>query len=73
MSEKVKMKAVDTLHHSSASQHSIPGGGHFEVSEADAADLEKRGLATRVKDAGPAPRNKDDGPAPKNKSARKAK
>jgi hypothetical protein len=70
----VKMKAVDTLHVSSVSQHSMVAGTEFEVPTHIADDLEARGLADRVADepekkAAPAPANKMDR-APANKAAK---
>lgn len=69
---KVKMKAVDTLHVSSAGPDNIEPGGSFEVNETEAKQLEDRGLAKRVGSAKaePAPANKmADAPANKTFSA----
>lgn len=45
---RVKMKAVDTMHISSVGAENIEAGATFEVNETEAAQLEKRKLATRV-------------------------
>ena len=67
----VKMKALDTLHVSSVSQHSMVAGTEFEVPTHIADDLEKRGLAEKAAEA---PANKmDKSPANKSASANKAK
>lgn len=72
----VSMKATDSVHISEVSPHTILPGQTFDVSEETAKDLEARGLAARVKDAGrvknagAAPKNKDAGAAPKNKAAK---
>lgn len=65
----MKMKVVDQLHLSSISPHTMGKGHEFEVSDEMAADLEKRGLATRAEGAKAesAPKNKAD-PQPLNKS-----
>lgn len=65
---KVTMKAVDSLHVSSATPNFAEAGRKFEVNEAEAKELEARGLATRVggSKAAPAPENKMDA-APANK------
>lgn len=67
----VRMKAVDTLHVSSVRPENILANEEFEVSAHIADDLEKRGLATRVKAKAP-PENKAE-PAPTNKTASKGK
>lgn len=66
---KVTMKAVDTLHVSSASAAAIQAGEKFEVNEGEAKELEVRGLAKRVgaAKAEPAPANKMEA-APENKA-----
>lgn len=47
MSDKVTMKALDTFHISNVQADNLNEGDVFHVSEADAAILEKRGLAER--------------------------
>jgi len=83
----VTMKAVDTLHISEVGPHSILADEEFVVSKHTAADLEERGLATRIGDApepaaepAPEPEIKADPPvenkmepAPANKSSRRTK
>lgn len=44
---QVTMKALDTLHISNASADNLVAGDVFTVSEAEAIDLERRGLAER--------------------------
>lgn len=64
----IKMKAADTLHISALGPNHIAPGETFDVSEEVAADLEKRGLASRdgaKKDS--APKNKMDA-VPANKA-----
>jgi len=66
----VCMKAIDTLHISSVSQHSIGANDEFEVPTHVADDLEKRGLATPVEaKQAPAPENKAE-PQAENKAAK---
>lgn len=67
---KVKMKAVDTLHVTSAGAENIEPGGTFEVNKEEADQLEKAGLATPVsgtKAEAAAPANKAEKAAPENK------
>ena len=45
---KVEMKALDTMHVSSAGPDNLAAGDTFEVSETDAKSLEDRGLAKRT-------------------------
>lgn len=47
MSDKVTMTAIDTLHISNVQADNLTEGDVFNVSEADAARLEKQGLAER--------------------------
>jgi hypothetical protein len=62
-----RMKAVEPLHISEISPHTIQPGATFDVSESDAKSLEDRGLAERVRrKAIPAPLNKS-APKPLNK------
>jgi len=44
----MKMKVVDQLHLSALGPHTMGKNTEFEVSDDQAADLEKRGLAVRV-------------------------
>lgn len=70
----VTMKAVDTLHVSSAGPNMIQRDEKFQVNEAEAKELEARGLAKRVgaAKAEPAPANKM-ADAPDNKGVISAK
>jgi hypothetical protein len=72
---QIKMKATDTLHISSVQAGALMAGDTFEVSEADAKDLERRKLATRVggakAEAGASETKMEAAPA--NKSARTAR
>jgi len=66
----VSMTAIDTLHISSVSQHSLAPNQEFEVPTHVADDLEKRGLAKRVEEKqAPAPENKVE-PAAENKAVK---
>lgn len=71
---KVKMKAVDTMHITSAGPDNIAAGETFEVNETEAKQLEDRGLATRVggkaeaKSESAAPANKAEAADPDNKT-----
>jgi hypothetical protein len=47
MSDKVAMRALDTLHMSNVSADNLKEGDVFLVSEADAKIIEDRGLAER--------------------------
>jgi hypothetical protein len=65
---KVLMTAVDQLHLSEVGPDTLAPGAEFETSETFAAELEKRGLATRAAGkAASAPDNKAE-PAPDNKA-----
>lgn len=71
----VTMKAIDQLHISSVSEHSLQPGTEFDVSGHIADDLEKRGLAERVGEAKakPAPEAKALVAAPENKAKKAGK
>ena len=63
----VTMKAIDTLHISEVSAHSILAGQEFVVSSTTAKELEDSGRAVRVGDAPEAPAEKAE-PALENKA-----
>jgi hypothetical protein len=68
MTDKVKMKALDTLHISNVQADNLLKDDTFEVSETDAKQLEERGLAKRMgKAEKAAPENKMEA-APANKA-----
>jgi hypothetical protein len=69
---KVRMRALDTQHHSSVGPDAIHPGQEFEINSAFADQIEKSGMAERVADepakakAEAPPKNKAE-PAPANK------
>lgn len=83
----MKMKAKDQLHLSALGPNTMAAGTEFDVSDALAEELEKKGLATRVdapaeaeaekaeatpaNKAEPTPANKAESRAPSNKSRRR--
>jgi hypothetical protein len=69
MTDKVTMKALDTMHMSNVRADNLVAGDVFIVSEADAKMLEDRGLAERGGKAADAVNGPDAPPRPDSREA----